>query len=315
MADSSLKRGPDSSTHPGPQARHMAALAFTITIWGLTPVMVRSLSLALGPYDNLVIRLVTLGIIFAAILAFTTRFAMAGRDLAFLAAISLFGVLGYYAFSVFGFAYAPAGIGTLIMSTQPMLIAILAWAVGADRLTAATIIGLVVSFAGSVLLVWGNDGGTSASTKDLAFGCALIFIAGVAWAVYVVFSKRIIVKYGALKTTGLSNIIIALPAVPFLRADMLHSLLSMPMAGKLSFLAINTLGTASVITWAVAAGRFQPTVIGSALYVVPVLAVFSGWLFLSEPVTLRIIIAAIIILAGVALSQMRPRRKPQDSAA
>lgn len=292
---------------PEASTKHYAALAFTILIWGLTPVLVRSLSLALGPYDALVIRMVMLGLIFAGILTVTTGFAMARGDLLKLAAISLVGVLGYYAFSVFGFAYAPAGIGTLIMSTQPMLIAMLAWAVGVDRLTPSTILGLFVAFAGSVLLVWGNDAGANTTAREILFGCSLIFVAGVCWSLYVVFSKPIIVKYGALKTTGVSNIIIALPALPFLKPAMFESIATMQAPGLLSFALLNTLGTASVITWAVAAGRLKPTAIGSALYVVPVLAVFSGWLFLSEPVTLRIILAAAIILAGVAISQYQPQ--------
>jgi hypothetical protein len=37
----------------------LAALAFTILIWGLTPVLVRNLTVTLGPVDFLVVRLLS----------------------------------------------------------------------------------------------------------------------------------------------------------------------------------------------------------------------------------------------------------------
>ncbi len=88
------------------------------------------------------------------------------------------------------------------MSTQPLLIAIFARIAGTEKLTTTTIIGLLVSFGGSVLLVSGNDLATSTSTtSQVLLGCVLIFLAGVSWAIFVVVSRSLILDYGAIKIT------------------------------------------------------------------------------------------------------------------
>jgi len=45
----------------------------------------------------------------------------------------------------------------------------------------------------------------------------------------------------------------------------------------------------------------SPTKVATYAYVNPVIAVFLGWLFANEPIGSRTIIAAVIILAGVAI--------------
>ena len=291
-----------------PQTNALAALAFTIIVWGVTPVFVRSVSLALGPYEALIVRLICSALVFIAVLACTTGFKIATKDWPKLVIISLFGMLGYFVLTIFGFAYAPAGMGTLMFSTQPMLIAILASLVGTEKLNAATIIGLVVSFFGSVLLVWDSGmGDGSATAQSIGFGCGLIFLAGVVWAVFVVFSKPLIQTYGALKITGLSTIVIAVPLLPFMSVNTLLTLKGLDMQAIAGLAYLTFLGaTAAVVTWNYAAGLLRPSLLGASLYIIPIIAVAAGWSMLDESVSLNMIFAAAIILLGVAVSQWKP---------
>jgi drug/metabolite transporter (DMT)-like permease len=291
------------------QTKALASLAFTTIVWGITPVFVRSVSLYLGPYQALIIRLVLTGLVFLAVLAFTTGFRIDRRDWPKLILLSLCGMLGYYAGTVFGFAYAPAGIGTLIMATQPLLIAILASAAGTERLTPTTMIGFAVSFAGTALLVWGNDGSkTSVAQSVLLLGCTLIFLAGLGWSVYVVFSKPLLQKYGALKITGLSNVVILVPSLLFISSDTITALQSMDGQAVASLIFLILIGaTAAVFTWNYAAGHLRPSLLGASLYVLTVIALIAGWAILAEPITLSILLAAGLIMAGVAVSQMKSK--------
>jgi drug/metabolite transporter (DMT)-like permease len=292
----------------------LIALAFTVLVWGVTPVFVRGVSLALGPYDALVVRLTISAVIYTVILGLTSGFTFPRQDWPRLLIVSFLGMLAYFSFSIFGFRYAPAGVGTLIMSSQPIIIGLLAFAAGAERITAMTIVGLLVSFAGSVLLVWGDDLGVAATAKaDVLLGCGLIFLASLGWAVYVVFSRPLTQRHGAIKISCLTNILIALPVLPFLRQDMLPKVLMMPVNAKLGFLFLTTIGTISVLSWNYAAPRLRPSVLGASLYVMPVTAIFAGWLILKEAITLQIIIAAAVILLGVGISQLRlPKPALQD---
>jgi drug/metabolite transporter (DMT)-like permease len=292
----------------------LLALAFTVFVWGITPVFVRGISLALGPYDALIIRLAISAVIYGVILALTSGFKFPRQDWPRLLAVSFFGMLVYFSFSIFGFRYAPAGVGTLIMSSQPIIIGLLAFAAGAERISVMTIVGLLVSFAGSVLLVWGDDLGVAAASKaDVLLGCGLIFLASLGWAVYVVFSRPLTQRHGAIKISCLTNMLIALPVLPFLRGDMIGKVLHMPFDAKLGFLFLTTIGTLSVFSWNFAAPRLRPSVLGASLYVMPVTAIFAGWLILNEAITLQIIVAAAVILVGVGISQLRlPKPALQD---
>ncbi len=300
----------DQSLHGNGKA--LAALAFTTLIWGVTPVFVRAFSLAAGPVDALLIRTSLVAVVFAVMMAFSSGFAIAGKDWPRLIFVSLAGMLGYFVFSVFGFVHAPAGVGTLIMSTQPLLIAIFARIAGTEKLTTTTIIGLLVSFGGSVLLVSGNDLATSTSTtSQVLLGCVLIFLAGVSWAIFVVVSRSLILDYGAIKITGYSNILIVPPIllmllVPSIGANPWATLHTLDANAWASLAFLTFLGaTLSVVAWNYAAGVLKPSVLGAALYIVPVLAVFAGWAMLDEVITLHIIIAAAIILAGVGIAQVK----------
>jgi drug/metabolite transporter (DMT)-like permease len=295
----------------------LAALSFTILIWGITFVFVRAFSLVAGPYDALIIRLVCAALLFGVILAFGPGFAIERRDLGKLILVSLTGMLGYFAGTVFGFAQAPAGLGAIVMATQPILIALLAAAVGNERLTLFTIIGLVISFAGSALLVWDDSlSPAKLAGSQLAYGLLLIFVGGGSWAIFVIFSRGLIEKYGALKITGLASLIIAVPMLPFIDQRTITVLTSLDRGGLFSLLFLTFLGaTASLVAWNYAAGQLKPSLLAASLYLVTPLSVAAGWAMLDEQVTAQILVAAAIIMIGVAVSQIRGRPGSLDKAA
>jgi drug/metabolite transporter (DMT)-like permease len=289
----------------------LIALIFTVIVWGITPVFARSVSLAMGPVEALIVRLILVAIVFVVLLSLTTGFHVDRKDWPRLLLVSFVGMLGYFVFSVFGFRYAPAGVGTLIMSTQPMIIAIFASLAGFEKLSSTTVLGLVISFAGSILLVWGSGEGVSAAMgAEIIFGCALIFLGGVTWSVFVVFSKSLIQSYGALKISGLSNALIALPMLPFVNGRTLDAVAKLDQSSIFGLMFLTFIGaSASIITWNYAAATLRPSVLGASLYVMPLVAVIAGWAILNEPVTLNTIIAAAIILAGVAISQVKLKQR------
>ena len=239
----------------------LVALIFTVIVWGITPVFARSVSLAMGPVEALIVRLILVAIVFVVLLSLTTGFQIEKRDWPRLLLISFVGMLGYFVFSVFGFRYAPAGVGTLIMSTQPMLIAILASFAGFEKLSSTTILGLIVSFAGSILLVWGSgDGVNAAIGAEIILGCTLIFVAGIMWSVFVVFSKPLIQSYGTLKISGLSNALIALPMLPFVNGRTIDAMSNMDQNDILGLVFLTFIGvSASIITWNYAAAILRPS--------------------------------------------------------
>ena len=143
-------------------------------------------------------------------LAIAGNWRMEASDVPRLLVASLFGMLGYNICSVYGFELLPASIAGLIIGTQPLLIAIFAAVFGREPLTAAALVGIPVAFCGTVLLFW-NDLSLAEGDAGLLRGGLLIFLCGVAWGFYVVASKPLILKYGALPVSGLSILIASVP--------------------------------------------------------------------------------------------------------
>jgi drug/metabolite transporter (DMT)-like permease len=280
--------------------RAIAALAFTIFVWGISPAFIRSLVLDTGPADSLVIRMCTTAILSLPILPFT-GFHIDKQDWPRLIFISCIGMFGYFLSSIFGFARVSAGIGSMVFATQPLVIALIAASFGIEKLTAAIIAGLIISFAGSIYLFSGDSANAVAGS---ATGGLILFAAGIAWALYVIFSKPLIQKYGTIKITAWSLVLCALPSLPFYTATTWPTLMALDASALFSLFFLSAISTlVAVASWNYAAGQLKASTVGATLYLVPVLAVAAGWLMLNEKASYATLLAGLVILAGVAVAE------------
>ena len=289
------------------RSKPLLALTLTMLIWGVTPVFLRSLSVGLGPADALVIRYVPIALACIVILAVTGKWRIARADWPRLLVISIVGVFGYSTASVYGFATVPAGIGGLIYATQPLFIVLLAVIMLGERLTLRIIAGLVLAFAGTVLLLW-DDLISAGAVQPYLPGILLLLFACFAWSFYSVPGKVFIQRYGTLSTTTLSLLIATLPMLALASPATIDTLAAMTLRQwlEVGFLA----GISSFVAmfgWTYATARLAASTIGASLYVIPVIAVLAGALILGETVTLTTILGGLLILAGVAVAQFGPR--------
>ncbi len=93
----------------GMDPRAFLALLFTVVVWGIGPVFLRSLSVDLGPSDHLVIRYGLVTIIYVVALAIFGGWRVERQDWPRLLVISVIGMVGYNLGSAFGFALVSAG--------------------------------------------------------------------------------------------------------------------------------------------------------------------------------------------------------------
>jgi drug/metabolite transporter (DMT)-like permease len=278
------------------------ALAFAILTWGLSPVFARSLALASGPADSIVIRMCSVAILCFPLLAFA-GWRIDRSDIPKLILTGSVGMFGYFLGTIFGLARVSAGIGGIIISTQPMVIALMAAALGTEKLSASVLLGMVVSFAGSLFL-FGGDASAGQSTSDLVIGGLMIFTCGIAWAIYVIFSRPLVQKYGALKITAWSLILCAPPALVFTSASTWSAAVNMRPADWQALFFLSVIATfIALAAWNFASRHLRSTTMGASLYLVPIIAVASSWFAFGEKVTLTTLIAGFLILAGVAIAE------------
>ncbi|MCX7347760.1 MAG: DMT family transporter [Alphaproteobacteria bacterium] len=292
------------------QVQALLALLFTVIVWGVGPVFIRSLSVALGPSDHIVIRYTIVAIVYAIGLLILGGWRIAREDWPRLLLISTVGMVGYNLGSAFGFELVSAGLGSLIIGTQPLLIAATGALIAREKLTPIAMLGLAVGFTGTVLLVW-RDLGLSGDSAGFIAGSVFIFLCGLAWAIYVVAAKPLIRKYGSYSITALSIIIASLIMIPMLaRPSTVDTVMAMTPRNWLDMAYISILSTLiATITWNYGASRLPAAAAGAFIYLVPIIGVAAGGLMLSETITPGMMLGGTMILAGVAIAQFGPLLK------
>jgi drug/metabolite transporter (DMT)-like permease len=212
------------------------------------------------------------------------------------------GFLFFYA-SAFSFAYLSlsTGTGALILFGSVQLTMILAALLGGERPHSLEWTGLILALGGLVYLVFP---GLQAPSP---LGSALMAAAGISWGFY---SLRGRGSSDPLGDTA-SNFMRAVPFVimislPNLRNVHLsaNGLLLATISGAL------TSGLGYVIWYAALRGLTMARAATVQLSV-PVLAAWSGVLFLSEEISLRLLLAGLLILGGIGLA-VTGRRKKMD---
>ncbi|PKF49865.1 DMT family transporter [Enterovibrio nigricans] len=138
------------------------------------------------------------------------------------------------------------------------------------------------------------------------WGAFLMAIAGVAWGAYSVLGKEI--KQPQLKANCINFRLSLFFVVPFF-------LLNIPMNALSAdgiWLAIASGAIASAVGYAIwywVVKQFKATQAGVMQLTVPLIAAYAGFLFLDEALTMRMVIAATVILLGIAVTFFAKERK------
>ena len=297
------------ATAAADRTKALAALSLSALIWGFTPVAVRTLAVALPPGDLLVLRSLISGALFAATLTVQRGWRISPRDLPRFIACALTGISGYNLCANFGMQLTSASIGGLILGIEPLFIAVLAAVVLAEGLTWTAGLGLISAGAGTALLLWNHAGDASALTLGGSLrGLLLMLAAGFSWSLYVVLMKPLFPHYGAIRTTALTSVIGMTPLLLLGSAATLTTAAAMTQWQWTLLFFHSVLGTVlSVALWNYGNKFISSASAASFIYAVPLVSVVAGVAFLGEPLTVSLVAAAALILAGVFIAQL-PRR-------
>jgi drug/metabolite transporter (DMT)-like permease len=288
-------------------------LAVAIVSWGLSNVANRYLLVRMHPVEIVALRY-SIASAFLLPLLFRRRASRwSWADLGWMALVGCFGVVGFNIPVTLGTQWLPAGTAGLLVSTEPAWISIISVAVLRERLCWLLPVGLVLATAGAVVLIAGHAPAAKplgdARPEGAVGGAAFVLLGALSWAVYAVAVRPFTRKYGSMTSTGLTVMLGTVPLLgawnPALLDRSAH--LGADAWGALVFLggACTVLAT---VFWNYAAARTSAARVGPWLYLVPLASVIGGHVFLGESIYATTIIGGGMILAGVAITQLEPRR-------
>jgi drug/metabolite transporter (DMT)-like permease len=218
------------------------------------------------------------------------------------AVVGAFLLLGGNATVAWAEQQVPSGLAAVLIAVAPIWMVAFEWARGGPRPGKRVIAGLILGLTGVALLV--SPKGDSTAQVNL-IGAVMLVLASASWAWGSVVSKSA-----------------PLPKSPFLATSMemiaggVLLLLTALAAGQFAHFRPAQVSTDAVLAWLFLVvfgslvgftayiwllGVTSIAKAGTYAYVNPIVAVFLGWAVLDEPVTSRTLIAALVILVGVAL--------------
>ena len=280
------------------KTRDLVDLLVLGAIWGASFLFMRIAAPEFGAVPLIAAR-VGIAALFL-ILVFARRggldrlFANAAR-LTFLGAIN-----SAIPFSLFAYAVlsVTAGFAAVINSTAPLFGALVAFVWLRDRLAPTRVVGLIVGFAGVLVLVWGRvavagNGGRAAVLAGLT--AAVLY--GIS-ANYV--KKRLSHVEPLVSATG------SLIAATILLAPVAFMAWPHTSPSRISWISAVLLGVIctgiAYILYFRLLSRIGPSKTLAVTYLIPAFGVLWGHLLLHEPVTASMMLGCAIILIGTTLA-------------
>jgi drug/metabolite transporter (DMT)-like permease len=285
-----------------------AMLTLLVIIWGTAFPGVKQLLQVLDPYQLTWFRYAPFPVLYGAfLLARRSRvFAqVTGRDWILMAVLGTVGVIGYHFPLNWGLHDASDGVevtaatGAILVATTPLWTLLISILSGRERWHGATALGSLVAFLGVAVVVFLGKGHVefTAARKTL-----VILLAPLSWAVYSIYTKPLIQKYGGLFVTGVTLSLGTFTLLP-LAATYGTAPLRVLTPGDwawLAFLAI--LSTAlGYAMWNQALKLRSASSVSAYVYFNPVVATIVGVLFLGESVTPFFLLGGGLVLGGVIL--------------
>jgi drug/metabolite transporter (DMT)-like permease len=218
------------------------------------------------------------------------------------ATVGAFLLLGGNATVAWAEQQVPSGLAAVLIAVVPLWMVGLEWARGGARPGKRVIAGLLLGLMGVGLLVSTRGDST---TQVNPVGAVMLILASASWAWGSVISKTAPLPKSPFLATGMEMIaggvlLLFTAAVAGQFADFRPTEVSADAVLAWLFLVIfGSLVGFTAYIWLLGVSSIAK--VGTYAYVNPIVAVFLGWAILGEVVTVRTVLAALIILTGVAL--------------
>jgi len=201
--------------------------------------------------------------------------------------------------------YIASGLVALLVATEPVWVVLLNWAITRQRPNWKVLLGVLIGLVGVGLLVGGGlNQGREVSAMSLV-GALMVLLASLGWAVGSVYSNRRPIKASTSLASGMQMIaggglllLLGLVVGDFQRFDPVR----VSWSSLIAFFYLAIVGALVAFTaygWLLR--NVSTARAATYAYVNPAVAVFLGWLLASEPLTLRMLVAAAVIVGSVVL--------------
>jgi len=279
-----------------------AAVAFTVILWATAFAAIRAALVGFTPVELSILRLAVASLALAVAAPFVGLRRPRGRDVPVLVACGATGMSAYQLLLNSGERTVTAGTASMLVSTGPVIVALLAAGFLGERLTRRAKQGMAVACAGALLIALGQGDGIRLSS-----GVLIVLAAALCQAVFFVLQKPLLARYTAFEVTAYAMWSGTALLVPLWRGAPAH-------VGTEPLVAVAMLGlgasAAGFLAWAYALARLPVARAGTALYAVPAVAIAVALVWLGELPSATSLAGGLVALLGVVIATRSEEAAP-----
>jgi drug/metabolite transporter (DMT)-like permease len=297
-----------------------SALWVVYIVWGSTYLAIRVVVETLPPLLAAGARFFLAGAILYAVIALRKGFAaikVSKRELGASALVGAALLLGGNGLVSLAEQEVSSSLAALIIASTPLWVILLRKLAG-DKISRGTLVGVAIGFVGVAMLVLPGGESNGAAIG----GLIMLVIAAASWAAGSFFSSRLplpgdpFVSTAAQMVTG-GVILVVAGLVTGETSGLDPSEFSGASLGAFAYLV--TVGSLFAFTCYVWLLQNAPiSKVATYAYVNPVIAIFLGWLILSESITTSILVGAAVIVSSVAFivsKESSAKKRPEAGEA
>ena len=289
---------------------HLAMLGANV-MWGLMSPVTKIVFATgiVAPMIMVDFRVAGAAILFWITSLFLPREHVPVKDVARLFGAGMLGVLFNQGCFILGVSLTSPGEASLVTTTMPMWVMLLAWLILREPITLKKAGGIALGAAGAMILIFGS--GVQAAGANPALGDLIVLCAQLSYALYLTLYRNFIRKYSLvtlMKWMFLSATVVALPgSIHWLAATDWHAISGLEWSGIGYVVVCGTfLAYICVMT---GQKSLRPTLVGMYNYVQPIVATITGICLGLDRFTPAKALAIVLIFSGVWLVTISKARK------
>ena len=202
-----------------------------------------------------------------------------------------------------GVSLSTASHSAVTYSLTPLFTYLIAIRIKHEKYSHGKLLSILLSIIGIIIIFYENVLNSDKSTS--LTGDTLLLFAVLSWAFYLVLSKDMVAKYGAVKTSTISFTIGVIMYIPIMLYDMQNFTLDkLSIFGALSFFHLSILvafGSYFIFTWS--SKYISASSLTTSMNSSPLITIIFSWILLNENLSYFFIVGTVITMAGVFMSQ------------
>jgi len=277
------------------------AILTVAIVWGTTFLSIRVAVETIPAWFVAGIRQLLAGVIMFVILISRKQFQWIGwKNLSYQLMISLLMLVIANGMTTVAEETVTSSLTSLISACSPILIFLGSVALGLQKFSLRALIGVLMCFSGIVVIFW--NGIQDLQNPDYAMGILFLFVAIAGWASGTLITKKMNIKN--------HNISLSL-FYQFIFAGILQIIFAFVFSENYNFenwsiksisamLYLAVFGSvAAFFAYHYALTKVSPVQVSILAYVNTIISIFLSWLILDEKISSKFIMAAILIIVGV----------------